>query len=445
MKTGLGATLLALPVLAALLACGDGGANDNQLGVGDRPGGVRVGLGDIAVSPGGGYVLFRQEQTLAAGWIETGRVDALPVQTPSRLAFSKQRDVVYVGASSAQEVVAVDVRARSVLWQSPIADTTTRGLRLEASADDRFVVAANAFEVTVLDAGSGRALSRHLLENGLVDLEVLPDSRRALVVENHDFTGATPRTRVTILDLELGASASFSVPNCADDVVVSVDGRRAFLAPTTCQRDPVSVLDLSPAKERFVRNLPGFGPVARAPGGTTLVAFYDRAQADAALFDDPARMPGPGSERYHLMLIDSDTLGYDFAEVGAELPRYAVTPDGNVLLVDSSWFLKEPVRLFDVTARRFRSLSGPAVTLDQFVLSSDSRHAYALKLDVFDVDIQAGRTSRLDAGFTPQRLNISADDRFLFLRKDEGQVCIFELASGRCKNRFSSAAATAPL
>ncbi|HEY6561005.1 MAG TPA: hypothetical protein VI072_27205 [Polyangiaceae bacterium] len=446
MKTmGLGAaTLLALPVIAALLACGDGGANDHQQAPGDRPGGVRVGLGDIAVAPGGDYVLFRRDETLAAGFIETGRVEPLPVHTPSRLAFSKQRDVVYVGDASAQEIVAVDVRSRAVLWQSAVADTTTRGLRLESTPDDRFVLAANAFEVTIIDALTGRALGRHLLERGLVDLEILPDSRRALVVENHEFDGATPRARVTILDLEVGTSSGFWIPNCADDVVVSFDGRRAFLAPTTCQRDPVSVIDLTPAHERFELNLPGFGPVARAPGGTTLVAFYDRTAADAALFADPARMPGPSSDRYHLMLIDSGTLAYDFAEVGGDLPRYAVTPDGNVLLVDSSWFLKDPLRLFDVATRRFRSLSGPAVTLDQFVLSSDSLHAYALKLDVFDIDIRAGRVARVNPGFTPKRLNISADDRFLFLRKDDSEVCIFELASRTCKNRFAGAIAEAP-
>ncbi len=80
----------AAAVVAALLAC-KGGANQNQKGVGDQPGGVALGLGDIAVAPVGDYVLFKRGDELATGNLTTGAIDTLPVQKPSRLAFSKQR------------------------------------------------------------------------------------------------------------------------------------------------------------------------------------------------------------------------------------------------------------------------------------------------------------------------------------------------------------------
>jgi len=365
------------------------------------------------------------------------------VSLPSRLAFSKQRSAVYVGSESTQQIVAVDVPSRAVLWQSPVASANTRSLRLESSHDDRFVLSASSREVTVLDAARGDELFTQAFDRGLVDVEILPDSRRALVVEAHVWTGSAPETRLTVLDLEASSAVSFSVPNCADDVVVSADGRRAFLAPTTCQKDPVSVIDLTYGAEKFERNLPGFGPVARAPGGATVVAFYDRTLGDASLFDDPAQMPGGTTSRYHLMLIDATTLTYDFVEVGGSLPRYAVTPDGNVLLVDSSWF-SQTVRLFDVPTRSFRPLSGPSVLLNQFVLSSDSRHAYVLQVDVFDLDVESARVTPFGLGFFPKNLNISADDRLLFLRKDDNEVCIFDLSTRSCRGRFVSVAGAGP-
>lgn len=425
----------ALPVIAALLACGAGGANTNQRGVGDQPGGVQLGIGDIAVAPTGGYVLFARGSELAAGWVASGAIDALPVSSPSRLAFAKTRSVVYVGSEAGSDIVAVDVPAHRALWHAPIEDATTTGLRLASSPDDHSVLAANAHRVTVLDAADGHARTSLDLPDGFVDMEILPDSSRALVVEKHAWTGDTPETKIHVIVLATGAIRTFSVPNCSDRVVVGKDGTRAFLAPTTCSRDPVSVIDLSAGSERFTKNLPGFGPVARAPGSNLAVAFYDRTQGDPALFDDPAKMPGDASARYHLMLIDTTTLAYDFAEVGENLPRFAVTPDGNVLLVDST-ASTDGARLFDVPSRSFKKLYGPALKLDNFVVSSDSRHAYALDPDLYDVDVPGAKVSWMGTDFMPMNLNISADDRTLFLRKNATEICIYDIATQSCGHKF---------
>src|SRR5512132_3079410 len=101
---------------AASSGCGPGGANENQHVVGDQPGGVKLGLGEIAVAPDGSYVIFEGEGRLSVGWPATGLVEDLPVARASKLAFSKKRDVVYVSSDEDLELHAVDVRAKKELW-----------------------------------------------------------------------------------------------------------------------------------------------------------------------------------------------------------------------------------------------------------------------------------------------------------------------------------------
>lgn len=430
----------AFALIAALLACSQGGANPNQKGVGDHPGGVKLGIGDIAVAPFGGYIAFERSNTLAVGWVDDGLIESLPVSEPTRLAFSKQRPVVYVGSDATGEIIAVDVQARKALWHTHVTDTATDRLRLESSQDDAFVVAASPGKVQVLDAATGKIRGERSLASPLVDVEILGDSKRAIVVEHHSWIGDVPHTPVVVLNLDTNGSIDLDVPNCSDDIVVSKDGMRAFLAPTTCQRDPVSVIELQPGNEHYSKNLPGFGPVAMSPDGTTAVGFLDRDNVDLSLFDDPSLAPTTSKSKYHLMLIDSASLKYEFAPAGDELPRFAVTPDGNVLLVDSGNSSNEAARLFDVPSRTFVSISGPSLTLDDFSLSSDSKHAYVLmSTELDELDISAAKASGIDPGFQPQNLNISADDKLLFLRKSQSEICIFDLATRSCTRRFLTA------
>jgi outer membrane protein assembly factor BamB len=420
----------------ALLACGGGGANANQHGVGDEPGGVALGLGDIAVAPVGNYVLFRRGDGLAVGDVSSGKIGSLPVTQPERLAFSKQRPFVYVGSGATDEVLAIDVEQRRVSWHTAVVDTDTATTRLMSSKDDRFVVVAQPTALQVLDAATGAEVGSFEFEQPLVDVQILPDSKRAIAVEFHQWDGDAPQTRVTVLDLETSTKVTLQVPNCADRVAISGDSQHALLAPTTCQKDPISVIDLAPGAEKFDRNLPGFGPVALSPDGSTAVAFLDRDKVDLSLFDDPSLAPTDSTERYHLMLIDTNSMQYEFAAAGPELPRFAITPDGNVLLVDAAFVTSQGVRLFDIATRTFKKLAGPGVTLENFVLTSDSEHAYVLQSSVYDLDIGAAQTSVVETGFEPTNINISADDTALFLRKSDEEICIFDLATRSCGRRF---------
>jgi hypothetical protein len=434
---------LALPIIAALLACGDGGKNEHQRGVGNEPGGVKLGIGDVAVAPLGGYMIFSGADQLAVAWPDSGSVQALPVRAPTRLAFSKTRSVVYVGSlDGGSRLVAIDVEQRQRVWATAIDDAAVSRLKIEASPDDRFVVAGSTDHLTVLDAATGDVECQHSFKSSIIDIEILPDSQRALVVTDHSWPAgsSTPTSELIVIDLEAGTERRFDVPNCADDVAVIKTGTRALLAPTRCSKDPVSLIDLTSGSERFVRNLPGFGPVAMAPDGTTAVAFLDALNVDRALFDDPAKIPASDQPRYHLMIIDTDTLGYEFANVGNSLPRYAMTPSGEMLLIDvDSFFPTKPLRLFDTVTRAFRDVSGPRVQLENFVISGDSSHAYLLFPGLFDIDMPAATVSEIDLPFVPQNINIAADDRSLYLRRDNNHICVFDLETRSCQRELEYA------
>lgn len=425
-------------LLAALLACGQGGANSNQKNPGDQPGGVALGVGDIAVAPVGDFVLFERDDRLAVGWVNSGAIFDLPVTQPTKLAFSKQRARVYVGTDATNELVAVDVAEQQVAWRTSIEQAQTSVLRLAASATDQHVVAASKYRVQAFSAEGGEPAGSFEVSGGIVDVEILPDAKRVLVVEQHQWLNEAPSTRLLVFNLETQATVSLDVPNCADNIVVSGDGHYAFLAPTTCQKDPISVIDLSEGQEKFVKNLPGFGPVALAPDGVTAVGFLDRDNIDLSLFADPAQAPTDSAERYHLMLLDTSTLTYSFAASGDELPRFAITPNGNVLLVDSAYLVMDRLRLFDVPTKSFKEISGPTLHLNNFALSSDSKHAYVLEHALFDLDIPAASSSQIELPFVPLNLNISADDQLLFLRKTSSEICIFELATRTCQREFVS-------
>jgi DNA-binding beta-propeller fold protein YncE len=448
--------------IAGPSGCAGGGLNENQKGVGDQAGGVQLAIGDIAVAPSGSFVVFKMDGDLAVGFPETGAVQKLPVVSPTKLVFSKARDVIYVGSQLDSKLHAIDVRKGEELWAAP--GVVDDSVKLAASKDDRRVLAAKSDgAVALLDAATGEVLATHTVSGGfLEDMEILPDDKRALIVPVHTWSAdqTEPLTVVTVLELEAGATRTFDVPNCSDNIVVTPAGDRAFLAPTTCNKDPISYIDLAPGAEAYVKNLPGFGPVAMAPDGVTAVGFLDVGAADDSLFEDPSQKPDPTGPRYHLMVIDTQSLAYKFFASGEELPRYAITPDGNVLLVDSA--ASSPARIFDTKTGIFHAVEGPPVNLDNFVISSDSAHAYVLQTTVtqadptvppteeemlhelFDLDVIQLKSAKIPVGFEPMNINISPDDATLFLREDSANICVFSIADQACRSRISGVEVALP-
>jgi hypothetical protein len=449
------AWLVVSSVVGAAVAggCNIGGLNDGVKAPGDEPGGVKIAAGDIAVAPDGSYFLFEREDQLAVGWVGSGAVELLPVESPSRLAFSSQRRMVYVTTELGM-LVAVDIDSRSEAW------SVTTGLGQDpmvvSSEDDTRIAIGSGTTVRLFEAEAGGDIATKELDSVVVDIEVLPDDERLLVVERHAWPAeaASPKTAIHVVGLADGTSRTFDVPNCSDDIVVPKHGKMALLAPTLCEQegaahDPISHIDLEPGNERFIRNLPGFGPVALGPDGELAVGFFDGELADASLFDDPADIP-PASPRFYLMVIDTTDMAYDFYAYGDERPRYAITPDGSVLLVDQA-ALEGKARLFDLEDRDYRDISGGLDSFEQLSFSRDSKHAYVLSdlaitttaddawMDyvLYDLDIESASASSLPTDFRPRNVNVSPDDQRLFLRRDDSRICIYSLATQGCEQNVT--------
>ncbi|MFU8804908.1 MAG: WD40 repeat domain-containing protein [Bradymonadaceae bacterium] len=455
---------LLIPIAVFQGGCPDGGANNNERGFGTDPGGVRLGIGDIAVSAQGDYIVFNAEGTLAVGWNDTGEVELLPLTEPTRLAFAHESDVVYVGSLEDGRVHAIDLIHKKRLWSVEINTVSVTALSLVVSPDDRRLLITSVDEVTVMDTTTRRPIHESTLERRVHDAVILPDGERAMIVGRHQWLPSEdePTTPIRIIDLDDGESRDFTVPNCSDRVALTPDSQHALLAPTTCNQDPVSIIDLSPGEEHFVRHLPGFGPVAMASDGVRAVAFLDMHLIDESLFDSPDQIPSthPDAPRYHLMVINTKTFAYTFHEVGDELPRYTISPDGQVLLVDSTRWNAETAqyaRLFSLDDGQFKNISGPQVMLNNFVLTTNSDYAYALydgifevdeEIDepgqpvvdirnrLFEIDIKAAEVRVIETSFTPTNINLSPTNKLLYLRRNEQNICVFSLGTETCTANF---------
>lgn len=452
------AAMIAAVALFAGFGCPDGGgANFNQQGVGDSPGGITVGLGNIGVAPTGDYVIFQNDSELSVGLTDDGAVYSLPVESPTRLEFANERDEIWVGSDTSHDVRAIDVFSSEVLWKVGVDNPGVDALRLAATSNDNRLVITSGSHVKVVDTATGEVLREHTAPATVIDLHVLSDDTRAILVSSHTWgpTDEGPITPVTIVDLKNGEMRSFDVPNCADRIAVSGDARYALLAPLTCQKDPVSVIDLKIGEESFVKNLPGFGPVSMSANGHQAVAWLDSTNVDETLFDDPSQIPNfdEGAARYHLMVIDTNTINFTLHPVGANLPRYSVTPDGRIVLVDDTQ--NGAARIFDLEDGRFHTINGPEVQLDHFAMTSDSHHVYGLRAQgiqhvedgmntsnvMFHVDVRERAAEYINAPFFPTHLNISADDQFLFLRRSSRSVCVYSIDSESCVQNLAPAGA----
>jgi hypothetical protein len=422
--------------------CVQGGGNQNQQTPGNQDNGVALHFGDLAIDPTGRYVVYGAGEILQVGDLATGakhKLDA--VTSPQRVSFGPPGSglLYVVGDHDARRVVAaVDLATRRVRWSRPAAVEAHAGETgfsilpwIDATADGRFVVLTSQKKVEVVKTADGRLARELPLDQMVMDVDLTPDSSRVIVTELHRWSGDAPTTRITALDLDGGEPARIEAPNCSSELVLAPDGRRAFLAPTLCRRDPVSVIDL--VANRFERNLPGFGPVAVAADGTLAVAFIDAGAIERALFDDPADIPSLEDGRYHLMLIDTATLEFDTVPIGETLPRYTITPDGRVLLVDSSFWVAGTdadarVRLLDVASRRLVPLSGDAdVRLESYVMTADAERVYLLHHGLWRVDVAGARLTSIMLPFVPVNLNITADDAFLILRESETALWLFDV------------------
>lgn len=450
---------------AALISCIEeqGGFNDNERMAGNGDDGVSVGFGEIAIDPTGRYLLSASEGQLVYGSLQDGSTRTLRgLSGTHRVAFDHDGRSIFVTRTSANADGSVEVDANGAeidinldltlgvlarydtetskeLWQRDLGldfsfENDIYPL-LEVSDDDSRLVLTYRDHVEIIDTKTGKLLHKtKAFATPIVDVDLTPDQKRLLITLDHSWDGDRPTTSLVLLELETFVSVKVKVPNCADEVVITPNGKYALLAPTTCQpapdvnKDPVSVIDLE--ADKFVRNLPGFGPVALAPAGDLGIAFIDTENLDEALFDDKSQIPDR-DVRYHLMLIDPVTLKFDTVELGDALPRYAVSPDGKLLLVDSpSLWDDGRIRVLDVKRRELTPIAGPNLRLDNYVVTRDSATVFLLDQGLFRIALSERKAEAESITFTPSHLNITPDDKLLVLRENASTLWLYDAEGG---------------
>lgn len=423
--------------------------------------------GAMVVSPSGRYlVLQRNTQTLVYD-ASAATYYVLP-QVLNRVAFAKRGETLFAFSAGSASVLAVDLQSRAVLWSTALPAGGCQLLR--GSDDDGSLLVGDASNVHVVDARTGAIRNSTPTTLPVSNAAFVPGKNQALVVGQTSWYGEGPHTPVFTVELAGSTpGASIDVPNCEAPISVTPNGARAFLSPTYCtpgvsatgetwtNPDPVSVIDLGTDGATFVKNLPGFGPVAMSSDGARVVAYLDVKRMDPAMFSDPDQVPWVDGQRYHLMTIDPATLDFQLAPIGNAIPRFALTTNGRGLLVDASAKITSRVVFaaraevsigpdgiaasaetnldvfgsgaafgyFDLGAQSFSSFSGVHAPLDRFVQFADGRRVLTLGKRVdglggtpYLIDLVTRKTWALTGNFGSgvRDVGLSADGLTALLR-----------------------------
>jgi len=416
------ASILALSSACSLLSplsdpgAVQGGANVNDRTFGGEPGQELL-TGAMSVAPSGRFAVMQRNAVTLLFDVQAKRHTQLPFRVV-RLAFAPNDRVVFAKADGTLGLF--DMAAAKELW-SVKADAPTL---LRVSNDGAAIVVGGAVSVNVLDAKTGAARGGAIVGATPSFAAELPGKDAVIVVGDTSWSAHKPSTPVVRIALADGASARADIPNCSAPIEILPDATRAFVSPTFCEEgvqstssgdtwtnpDPVSVIDFDGTAPRFVKNLPGFGPVALREDGSLAVAYLDTKRMDPSMFDDARQVPPTSGPEYHLMLIQPKTLAFTLAPIGDALPRFAMTRDGKGLLVDASVKVKTRVKVqasgsisigpngisgelsasasvfqdkapfgyFDLEARAFTPFAGPQAGLDRFVQLADGKTVIAL-------------------------------------------------------------------
>lgn len=451
--------MLAGCTVPAGLPQGGNNGNDRSDG-GDQ--GEELLTGAMVVSPDGKFALMQRNETSVLLDIDARSARELPEQV-ERFVFAKGGGRGFAVLPDREAVVAYDLASMSELWRTTPAFLSTGGAMLARLSDDaQDLVLGDVGRLFVLDAQSGDIRGTVALDSDPQELTFVPGTSRALIVGTTRWTDHLPITTITDVDLLDLSSKSTGIPNCSAPIEVLPDATRALLSPTFCEEgtsstsdptwtnpDPVSVIDLLADGPHFLKNLPGFGPVAMDAEGHRAVAYLDVERMDPSMFDDPEQVPDAGGKRYHIMTIDPKTLAYDLTPVGEVLPRFALAKSGKELLVDatvqqvrgeatlqatldSNGKLTLSVELFgevdslfgvfDLDTKAYVPFSGPPATLDRFVQMADADRVLTLKTradgmggDLFRIDLGARTTTNLNRSL--RDIGLLADGETMLLRE----------------------------
>lgn len=426
--------VLGVMALSSLGACipNPGGANRGARSAGSGHGGVEVGQRELAVSPDGLRAVYSVEQRVRV--LDLGAMTSTEVPAPGAalVAFRPKSHGFFVQSrdrlvdpradnpTREHEILAFDGERPAPLWRVSVPHVGGGITPLASGA----VVLWGSEGIELLDSANG-ARSWSVDALGVpVDLDEVGGSVLVTEAPREGDKVNPRRTVLRLLDVGSGrVKCQVAVENCTDEVVATADGRRAFLAPTFCGRDPVSVIDLE--KCAVERTLPGFGPVALAAGGRWAVAFADRDADDGRLL--PLAVKN-SEERFHLLRIDPQTLAYEPIALGGWLPRYATTARAT-LLVDTARKPAVQVRLVDLERGTVATTAGPAVPLEAYALAPDGQRAFVLSSGLYVLRFDLPQLDSVPLKFLPVALNLTPDGRLLLLRDDEDRVHVLDAAT----------------
>ncbi|MGM0574356.1 MAG: hypothetical protein ACQEXJ_01300 [Myxococcota bacterium] len=394
---------LAVAATIALVGCWEGGMNEGESTPGNKPGGQTLGE-ELALSDDGRYLVTKSaEEHGATVWavdLEDLRAVRLPVgdgdgSATTKMVFGASERAYFLshawGDRDESDRLLSTVHEISLSTGRETRSWPLKGSATHLSIDEehRRIAAwtrgpwkldgePDVHRIVVLDLDGGQPRSLDL-PTRTEDVRWIPSTGDLAAVQPNENMQST----VTLFEGPGLEPHDIAVPNCASSLEVAPDGETAMLAPTHCSKDPVSVIDLE--ARTFVENLPGFGPVDFSPDGRWALAFGRRA--------DLERVAGIETEAaYSLLFIDTETLDIEVLELGADLPIYSVTPDGQVVLIysvlQSSAY--DGIVMVDVETRTLRETSGPEVDLSEFVMTPDGRLVYLVDGGLFRLDVDTG-------------------------------------------------------
>lgn len=245
------------------------------------------------------------------------------------------------------------------------------------------------------------ALHEQTFPFAIRDVAFSPKDGAVLVALSWWKEDGQPEAQVHFMNPESGVvEGNVTFPNCADDLAVQPDGGVAILSPRQCfvhpitvapdepapdewpapdderdewedwpEADPASVIDLE--TRTFVGNLPGFGPVAIAPDGTTAVAF-SRQQTLMRQWNVFQRAA------VGLVVIRLADLYWQVVEYGGDEPDFFFAPKGGRVFLHDREGGEDRVVALDAATLALSPLDGPPTRLDRRAVTPDGQRIYAL-------------------------------------------------------------------
>jgi hypothetical protein len=446
---------LGLGLLLSVLASGclappeveEGGANANDRTFGGEQGEALL-TGAMEVSPSGHFVVMQRNTITVILDVTNNSYIELDEQF-ARVAMSHEADVAYAILQTG-ELIGFDLVQGVELWRDKGPYGAASMLKL--ADDDSSIVVVNGNFATVLDPATGKQRFTSILDTEGTFGTILPKAGKIAIVGRTSWPDHKPSTPVSLLDLKTGDVASTTIANCEAPVTVVPEENRLLVSPTFCEEgrdsdpddqwtnpDPVSIVDIAEdGSLTFLKNLPGFGPVALSADGKRAVAYLDTKRVDASMFEHKSQVPPTDGPEYHIMVIDPKTLEFSVTPIGNGLPRFALSRDGKGLLVDSSVKVvtrmeananasieigpsgisgevsadatvfneNTPFGYFDLESLAFMGFSGPQAGLDRFVQLGDMKTVLTLEKRTdglggvpFLIDLEAKSTIALGGNY----------------------------------------------